>query len=137
MRNFAGRLVACEAGKGDASEATPPAVIRIGEKLRSHLAVIIGRAGFGAIMARAVALAVPEVPWLRGLQVKADGFLEGADELKAVSPEEMAQGSLVLVAQLLGLLVAFIGEDLTLRIVHGAWPKISITELDFGEGEAK
>jgi hypothetical protein len=137
MRNFAERLIAYETGNGDASKATEPAAFRIGEKLRTHLAVIIGKAGFGALVARAVALAVAEAPWLQAVQVKADGFLEGGDELKAVPPEEVVQGSVVLVAQLLGLLVAFIGEDLTLRIVHGVWPKSLIPDLEFGKGESK
>jgi hypothetical protein len=136
MRNFAERLIAYETEEGDSAQATRPAAFRIGEKLRSHLAVIIGKAGFGALVARAVALAVPEVPWLRAMQVQADGFLDG-DEFKAVTPEEAVRGGVVLVAQLLGLLVAFIGEDLTLRMVHGVWPKLTIAELEFGKGEAK
>jgi hypothetical protein len=137
MRDFAERLIAYETANGDASAATEPAAFRIGEKLRSHLAVIIGKAGCGAFVARGLALAAAEVPWLRAMQVEADGFLVGGGEWKAVPPEAMAQGSVVLVAQLLGLLVAFIGEDLTLRIVHGVWPKLPIAELEFGKGEAK
>jgi hypothetical protein len=137
MRSFAEHLIAHETRKGNSSEATEPVAFRIGEKLRSHLAVIIGKAGFGALVARAVALAGEEVPWLRATQVKADGFLEVGDELKAVTPEDVVQGSVVLVAQLLGLLVAFIGEDLTLRIMHGVWPKLPIAELEFGKGKAK
>jgi hypothetical protein len=35
---------------------------------------------------------------------------------------------------LLGLLVAFIGEDLTLRLVREVWPKLSLNNLDFGKG---
>jgi hypothetical protein len=37
----------------------------------------------------------------------------------------------VLLAQLLGLLVAFIGENLTLRLMREVWPKVPLNELDF------
>jgi hypothetical protein len=35
---------------------------------------------------------------------------------------------------LLGLLVAFIGETLTLRLVREVWPKAPLNELDLSEG---
>jgi hypothetical protein len=40
----------------------------------------------------------------------------------------------VLVAQLLGLLVTFIGEDLTLGLVREIWPKLSLDKSGFGKG---
>jgi len=56
--------------------------------------------------------------------VKTDGSLEGFDELAGrVDPGEITRGSVVLIATLLGLLVAFIGEILTLRLLREIWPK--------------
>ena len=93
----------------------------------------MGNVGFRALLSRALALANADVPWLRAVHVKADGSLEGLDELGAqVDPDEIFQGCVVLLAQLLGLLVAFIGEDLTLRLVRDVWPKLSLNNLDFG-----
>jgi hypothetical protein len=40
-----------------------------------------------------------------------------------------------MVAQLLGLLVAFIGEDLTLHLVREVWPKIVVDGLVLANGE--
>jgi len=37
-----------------------------------------------------------------------------------------------LLAQLLGLLVTFIGEALTVRLVREVWPKVPLDDLDFG-----
>jgi hypothetical protein len=72
------------------------------------------------------------------VHVKADGSLERADELEVqADPEELAEGSVVLVAQLLGLLVAFIGENLTLRLVREVWPKRFLDDFDFGKGDEK
>jgi len=65
--------------------------------------------------------------------------MEGLNEIKAqVEPEDIAEGSVVVFAQLLGLLVAFIGETLTLRMVREVWPKLpQINELDLRKGDKK
>ena len=134
MRNFAKRLIAYET-RGNRSFETKktPAAFHVCDKLRAHLSTFLGNAGFRALLARALALAVAEVAWLRAMHVKADGSLEGLDELEAqVDPNEIFEGCVVLLAQLLGLLVAFIGEDLTLRLVREVWPQLSLNNLDVG-----
>jgi hypothetical protein len=126
-RDLAERLVACETKANKSSETRTLAAFLIGEKLRPNLATLVGNAGFRALLSRALALANAEVPWLRALHVKADGSFEGLDELEAqVDPDEIFEGGIVLLAQLLGLLVAFIGEDLTLRLVREIWPTLSL-----------
>jgi hypothetical protein len=79
-----------------------------------------------------------EIPWLRAVRVKADGALEAlddaADRPAPVSPQEIVEGRIVLLAQLLGLLVAFIGGNLTLQLVGEIWPKVALDDLDFGNG---
>jgi hypothetical protein len=135
MRNFAQRLISHETSGNETSETKTPAAFHVCEKLRSPLATLMGNAGFGALLSRARALANAEVPWLRAAPVKPDGSLKGLNELDAqVDAEQIAEGGVVLLAQLLGLLVAFIGENLTLRIVHEVWPKLSFNDLDFGRG---
>jgi len=53
-------------------------------------------------------------------------------------PKGLFEGRVVLLAQLLGLLVAFIGENSTLRVVREVWPKVPLDGLDFGtEGKNK
>src|ERR1019366_9458164 len=115
------------------SETKTPAAFLVGERLRPHLARLMGKVGFRELLSRALALANAEVPWLRAVHVKADGSLEGLDELGAqVDPDEIFEGRVVLLAQLLGLLVAFIGEKLTLRLVREGWPKLSLNNLNYG-----
>jgi hypothetical protein len=41
----------------------------------------------------------------------------------------------IVVAQLLGLLVTFIGEPLTLGLVGDAWPDAPVAGIDAGSGE--
>jgi hypothetical protein len=136
MRDLAQWLIACETGGNKSSETKFPAAFQVCEKLRPPLATLMGNAGFRALLSRALAVAHAEVGSLRAVQVKADGSLEGLDGPEArVTPEEMAEGGIVLVAQLLGLLVAFIGENLTLRMVREVWPNLRLNHWDFGKGD--
>jgi hypothetical protein len=135
MRNFAARLIAYEADGKKSSETSTPVAFDVCEKLRSRLATLMGNAGFRALLARSLALGNAEVAWLRAVHVKADGSLEGLGESAAqVDPGELAEGGIVLVAQLLGLLTAFIGENLTVRLAREVWPKLSFIELESSHG---
>ena len=130
MRDLSQGLIAYETGENKFSETKTPAACRVGEKLRPHLATLMGNAGFHALLSRALALANAEVAWLHAVHVRADGSLEGLDELGAqVDSDEIFEGCVVLLAQLLGLLVVLIGENLTLRLVREAWPKLALNDL--------
>ena len=136
MRDFSQSLIAYETMENKFSKTKIPVACRVSEKLRPHLTTLMGNVGFRALLLRALALANPEVAWLRTVQVTADGFLEGFDEIETqVDPDEIFEGCVVLAAQLLGLLVVLIGEGLTLRLVREAWPKVSLKHLDFGQRE--
>jgi hypothetical protein len=98
----------------------------------------MGNGGFRALLARALALAGAEVAWLRAVHVKADGTLEGLEALHAqLKPADFLEGRVVLLAQLLGLLVAFIGPSLTSRLMGEVWPQLSAENVDFGDGDAR
>src|ERR1039457_4695969 len=134
MRDFAERLIVYETRENKSSETKTQAAFLVGEKLRPQLAALMGNVGFRALISRALALSNAEIPWLRAVHVNTDGFFQGLDELGAqVGPDEIFEGRVVLLAQLLGLLVAFIGELLTLRLVREVWPKLSVINLDFGK----
>jgi hypothetical protein len=136
MVDFAERLVAYEARDNKSSEAQTPAACLVIDKLRPQLTTLMGNIGFRALLSRTLALANADFPWLRAVHVKAEGSLEGFDELGAqVDPDEISEGCAVLLAQMLGLLVAFIGEDLTLRLVREVWPKLSPNILNVGKGD--
>lgn len=139
MRYFAERLIAHEARENRSSDKQNLEAFSVVEKLRPQLATLMGNAGFRALLSRALALAGSEVSWLRAVQVKADGSLEGLDEkeLEAkADPEEIAEGRVVLLAQVLGLLTAFIGESLTLRLIREVWPNLPPVNSDSVRGGA-
>lgn len=90
----------------------------------------MGRAGYHALILRALVLAREEVPWLGDVGIAADGGFENFAELAAKHESaEVANGSKVLLARLIGLLVAFIGELLTLQLVRELWPDIITNNL--------
>ena len=117
-RNLAERLLAYEAAAGKNSEPTESAAFRVCEKLRQPLCSLAGVAGFRSLLSRALALARAEGPGLSAVQVGADGSLKGLDELGPERDKDMSnEGGALLVAQLLGLLLTFIGETMTSRLV--------------------
>ena len=134
MRDIAERLIAYEATENKSSGTKPAASFPVCEKLRPHLATLMGSTGFRALLLRALARAEEEVPSLRAVQVDANGSLAGFDKLEMqAAPDKLAMARVVLVAQLLGLLAAFIGEDLTLRIVRDVWPQLARKDLELLE----
>jgi hypothetical protein len=136
MRHFAKRLTVYEGKANTPSDTGTPPSFLVCEKLRAHLGIFMGTTGFRELLSCALPRAKAEIPWLGALQVKEDGSLEGLKELNAKrKPKELFEGGVVLVAQLLGLLVAFIGETLTLRLVREVWPEVSLDNLDFGNGK--
>jgi hypothetical protein len=137
LREFAQRLIAYEAGVeiADSPASIFPSAVLVCAKLRPQLAALLGNLGFRTLLARALALATDDEPCLNYVQVRVDGSLNGIDKLAAhADSRTMAQGGLVLLAHLLGLLISFIGEDLTLRLVRQVWPSRDLNDLDFPLG---
>ena len=135
MRDFAKRLMSHEKLKNKSSDASSPAAFHVVARLRPNLATLVGNDGFQALLSRALALAIAEVSWLRAVTVKKDGTLEGLQAVHALDPAEVLEGRVVLLAQLLGLLTAFIGSNLTLRLVGEIWPTLSLDGVDFAHGD--
>ena len=131
MRSFAKRLIESEALNNTSSAQTAAAFPAI-DKLRPHLATLMGHGGVRALLSRALLLTTAEVSWLRAVQVNADGDFEGFEELGLqLDASEFVKGRVVLLAQLFGLLVALIGPSLTSRLSGEIWPQIPLSEQDF------
>lgn len=106
------------------------------EMLREPLSRFIGHDGFTSLLRRAVTLASVDAPSLRGIQVSADGKLRLAETSpsreSAASNGLEAEAAIAVAAHFLGLLVTFIGERLTTRIVQQAWPETPSNDSDSG-----
>jgi hypothetical protein len=138
MRSIAEGLIALETPRRKSTVAKTFSGFRVAEKLRPHLATLMGDGGFQALLARALSLASVEVSWLGAVRVKMDGTFEGLEEARAqLDPSEFLEGGIVLIAHLLGLLTAFIGPNLTSRLVGDAWPKFQSTTWNSTGGEVQ
>ena len=123
-RQLAQRLLTYEAVAGENSEPAESAAFRVCAKLRRPLITLAGVAGFRSLLSRALTLARAEAPSLSAVQVAADGSLKGLDELGPQIDKEQARNEgAILIAQLIGLLLTFIGEGITLRLVQDEWPE--------------
>lgn len=140
IQNLARRLVtseAAEAAHGNASDARGDVTVQVIEALRLRLVRLVGVDGFRSLLSRALTLAKSESPSLHTAHVRADGSLDDFDEMEQSGEAAVTgQAGGVLVAHLLQLLVTFIGESLTLRLVRDAWPDASLNGADL-RGEEK
>jgi hypothetical protein len=119
--DIAQHLIAFEAR--NSNRAAGPGALQVCEKLRRPLSRLAGVAGYRALLMRALFLARRESDALAAVRITEDGSLEGLT-CSATEPE----GTL-LVAELLGLLVTFRGEDNMLRILNEIWPDVVGPEM--------
>jgi hypothetical protein len=118
-RDLARTLVACEAEAGKTSLHAEPATLRVYERLRRQLGAPVGVDGFQALASRALALARSESPWLNAVQLTATGDLRGLGEVESeMSLNEDGEAGIILIAQLLGLFLTFLGEATTLHLIE-------------------
>jgi hypothetical protein len=61
-----------------------------------------------------------------------DGSLNSLEAAAGLPEDEIARGETVLIAHLVALLITFIGEALTLRLLQEAWPEVSRSDLISG-----
>ena len=131
MRRLARRIAAIE-GASNQFGASKGTAFNVCEKLRASLSPLVGVAGFRSLLSRAIVLASADVDWLKKLAVMPDGSLTTPEAAAGLSEDEIARGERVLIAHLVGLLITFIGEALTLRLLEEAWPEVSRSDLSSG-----
>jgi hypothetical protein len=118
-RDLARSLIACESDETAASLHTEPATVRVYERLRRQLGASVGVDGFQALASRALALAKSESPQLSAVQLTANGGLRGLGEVRSQTDvEEDGEAGIILIAQLLGMFLTFLGEATTLRLIE-------------------
>lgn len=92
--------------------------------LSKNLTVIIGHNGFKALFDRSMHTAGKKYPWLVAAEDSSDR-LWGPESLKAAlceqEPHEAGQATALLFSTLLDLLVALIGQALTLKLLSASW----------------
>ena len=119
MIDIVRHLLVLEAAEGEDRESPLDAAERVSDKMRMHLSKRIGPDGFRTLLARALALTKAQFPSLRAVRVEENGSLIG---LRGAA--ETSEGAAATLGRLLELLVIFIGEDLTLRMLGAVWPEL-------------
>jgi len=116
-RYLARSLVASEADASMTSLQTQPATVRVYERLLRQFTTIVGVDGFQALASRALALAKSESSHLNAVQVMINGDLRGLEAVESQTDEDGDAG-IIVIAQLLGLFLTFLGEATTLRLIE-------------------
>ena len=114
------RIVEHEAGENNNQVGLIASSERVCNKLGSHLSRIIGREGFQTLLNRAINLTARRFPSIIALKAKKNGSLGGLLDASQLDLDVVT----ALVEQIFDLLVTFIGEDLTLRIIIAVWPEL-------------
>ncbi|MGB8096568.1 MAG: hypothetical protein WCF17_05390, partial [Terracidiphilus sp.] len=112
-------------------------ILAVYDKLRKRLGELAGSAGFQALAFRALTLARSEVTSLSAVEVAADGSLEGMNATGSPADAEknrVREGGVVLISRLLGLLLIFLGEALTMNLVRDVWPDAALDDCSSGNG---
>ena len=121
-RDLALLLLAIETASKSATDAHGHPAGRICEKLRISVTRFAGADGFASLLRRALSLARADIPSIQTLAVGPDGHSKRPDVLVADATADGPEAAVALAAHLLGLLVTFVGEPITLRLVRDAWP---------------
>jgi hypothetical protein len=117
--DLARSLIASEADANKTSLQTELATVRVYERLRRQLGAPVGVDGFHALASRALALAKSQSPRLGAVQVTANGGLRGLGEVEfQTEADEDGEAGIILISQLLGLFLMFLGEATTLRLIE-------------------
>jgi hypothetical protein len=135
IRELARRLAAYETSVGESSVPAAPGAFLVYEKLRQPLCTLAGVGGFYALATRALTLARTDASSFGAVQVTADGRLERLRELDPQRNKDWNdEVGVILIAELLGLLITFVGRALTLRLLQDVWPDEAFDDLISGDG---
>jgi len=131
------RLLLHEARGDESAEALAAAAERVCQRLSQHSGKVLGVDTFYALLARALVLVRPDFPLLRAVTVDPprdclNGLRESSQEQVA---SQVADAIVAVVATFLALLVAFIGEELSLSVLVEVWAEGSLSmSVDLEEG---
>ncbi|HKG96295.1 MAG TPA: hypothetical protein VKA97_00675 [Pyrinomonadaceae bacterium] len=129
LKNLARRLLAHEAKKSPSPVKLAEALAVCCQRLHTGLDPLIGGGGFRALLDRALYLAKKEHSWLNGVGIEDYPGCELKTLREAMNGKEPAvinETFTVILANVIWLLVTFIGEDIALGLIEEAWPDMKI-----------
>src|SRR5215207_9622306 len=121
LRELSRRLFAREAKRSRGPGALAEAMEVSCRRLHARLDPLIGAGGFRALLARALHLATKEFPWLDAVRVEEHPAceLKGLREaMKGTDSSSAGDAFTLVLANVIWLLVTFIGEDIAFGLVR-------------------
>ncbi|MDQ3549421.1 MAG: hypothetical protein M3439_11460 [Chloroflexota bacterium] len=142
MKDVAQRLLAHETDGRSDIDALAVAIERIHLLLRDRLGGLIGQAGFAALFSRALHLARRENPILIGisLDTQSRSGLQGTREFAMANAGDPGTAALALakiLEHVIWLLITFIGEELSMRLIADIWPELAHLEMASAGGDGE
>jgi hypothetical protein len=140
LQKLAQRLIEHEATKTGNPDEPVKAIESCCQRLHDRLDRLIGAGGFRALLNRALYLAKKKYAWLEGVGIEDDPGCEFKDLREAVKgkkPVTVNEACTLILANVIWLLVTFIGEDITIGLIQEAWPDVTIDIAASSSEEAK
>ena len=126
LRQLALQVLTQRVSSAPGGEALAAAARSTYDDLAHVCSPLIGQVGVEALTARALHLAQQEYSWLvdaREPEHANEPFVPVLERLAQQNPAVATEGAAAVFAMLVGLLVTFIGEPLTARVMREAWPE--------------
>jgi hypothetical protein len=131
LRALARRLFAREAKNSRSLVALAEAMEKSCGRLHARLDPLIGAGGFRALLARALHLAAKEFPWLDAIRVEERPACDLKGVREAVRGQEASsvnEAFALALANIIWLLVTFIGQDIAFGLIQEVWPEAETAE---------
>ncbi len=137
-RILARQTLAQESNGIESSNGSADACIRASEKLRIEMQRLVGITGYSTLITHAMTLGRMEDPWLESVVIEPDGSLVWrSDSAQVQDPDPLVSGCETLLARTMELLVIFLGETVTLRLLRNIWPELSQNGSNSGTEETQ
>lgn len=105
------------------------AAVQVTAALHSQVGVMVGEHGFRLLVARAVTRAARQYPPVAEVRAVGDNdrFLTGLDAaVQASGEQEAAAAAHAIIAELVGLLMRFFGDEIALRLIRQSVPDATL-----------
>lgn len=138
LRKWSRRLLEHQADNPSHPQALLAAAEPVCQGLQEKLITLIGSDGCRVLISRAWVLTRREFPALNPIETNGNCHLQGQDKsLQGLDAEQAAEVQVVMLANLLWLLMIFIGEDLSMHLMYELWPDLPPGELGSSAEEAE
>jgi hypothetical protein len=140
LQELALRLLEHETTNSGNSDEPVKAIEFCCQRLHDRLDRLIGAGGFRALLNRALYLAKKKYAWLEGVGIEdypGCGFKDLREAVKGKKPATVNEANALILANVIWLLVTFIGEDITIGLIQEAWPDVTTDIAASSSEEAK